>query len=450
MRFLLLLLLGWLTSATFLSAQPALNDSIADGIVAVIGNKIILKSDIEQEYLQQMGQPGSKVTPEMRCQIIDQLLTAKLLVRQAEADSLKVSDDEVNGQIDRRIRYFSQMVGGTEKLEEFYGKSILEIKEEFRGPVKEQILAGKMQEKLTKEVSISPSEVQSYFKQIPADSLPFYDSELEVGQLVMFPEITEVQKQYTLEKLESIRSRIQKGEKFETLAILYSQDPGSAPKGGDLGYFGRGEMVPEFEAAAFRLKPGEISGTIRTKYGYHLLQLVERRGERVNARHILLKPPVSNSELEKTRKHLDSIKSQLQSGQITFRDAVKKYSMEDESRANGGMLQNPQTGQNAFTPEQMQPEIYFQVEKLNPGQFSDPSSYATQDGRQGYRIFYLSNKSAPHRCNLNDDYGKIQQAATTKKKGQIMQAWFNKARQRNAIHIAPSYLTCTNLKRWIP
>ncbi len=450
MRFLSLLMLGWLLSTCQVYAQPALNDSVADGIVAVIGNKIILKSDIEQEYLQQLGQPGSKITPEMRCQILDQLLTAKLLVRQAEADSLKISDEEVNGQIDRRIRYFSQMVGGTEKLEEFYGKSILEIKEEFKGPVKEQILAGKMQEKLTKEVSISPSEVQAYFNDIPVDSLPFYDSELEVGQLVMFPDVTEVQKQYTIEKLEGIRARIQKGEKFETLAILYSQDPGSAPKGGDLGYFGRGEMVPEFEAAAFRLKPGEVSGIIRTKYGYHLLQLVERRGERVNARHILIKPPVSNSELEKTRRLLDSIKTQLENGQISFREAVKKYSMDDETKANGGMLQNPQNGQNAFTPDQMQPEIYFQVEKLNPGQYSAPSSYATQDGRQGFRIFYLSNKSAPHRCNLNEDYGKIQQAATTRKKGQIMQSWFNKARQRNAIHISPSYLTCTNLKRWIP
>lgn len=449
MKFFSLLLLGWLISTCQVFAQPSLNDSVADGIVAVIGNKIILKSDIEQEYLQQLGQPGSKITPEMRCQILDQLLTAKLLVRQAEADSLKISDDEVNGQIDRRIRYFSQMVGGAEKLEEFYGKSILEIKEEFKGPVKEQILAGKMQEKLTKEVSISPAEVNNYFNEIPVDSLPFYDSELEVGQLVLFPEVTEVQKQYTIEKLEGIRARIQKGEKFETLAILYSQDPGSAPKGGDLGYFGRGEMVPEFEAAAFRLKPGEVSGIIRTKYGYHLLQLVERRGERVNARHILIKPPVSNSELEKTRKHLDSIKTQLENGQITFREAVKKYSMDEESKANGGMIQNPQNGQNAFTPDQMQPEIYFQVEKLNAGQFSSPSSYATQDGRQGYRIFYLSNKTAPHRCNLNDDYGKIQQAATTKKKGIIMQTWFNKARQRNAIHIAPSYLTCTNLKRWI-
>ncbi len=450
MRFLLLILLAMMTSVTSLSAQPAINDSIADGIVAVIGNKIILKSDIEQEYLQQLGQSGSKVNPETRCQILDQLLTAKLLVRQAESDSLKISDDEVNGQIERRIRYFSQMVGGAEKLEEFYGKTILEIKEEFRGPVKEQILAGKMQEKLTKEVSISPSEVQAYFSQIPVDSLPFYDSELEVGQLVMFPEVTDAQKEYTLEKLEGIRTRIQKGEKFETLAILYSQDPGSAPKGGDLGFFGRGEMVPEFEAAAFRLKPGEVSGNIRTKYGYHLLQLVERRGERVNARHILLKPPVSNSELEKTRKHLDSIRIQLENGQLTFREAVKKYSMDDETKANGGMLQNQQTGQNSFTPEQMQPEIYFQVEKLMPGQFSAPSSYATQDGKQGYRVFYLSNKAAPHRCNLNDDYGKIQQAAITKKKGQIMQSWFNKARQRNAIHISPSYLTCTNLKRWIP
>jgi peptidyl-prolyl cis-trans isomerase SurA len=428
--------------------QPGQLPILADGIIGIVGDKIILKSEIEQEFFQMSNQPGAKLDSNVRCQILDQMLTSKLLIKQAEADSIKISEDEVEGQLDRRVRYFSQMVGGQEKLEEFYGKTISELKDDFRHNIRDQLLASKMQEKITKDATISPSEVKLYFTSIAKDSLPYFETELEVGQIVVFPKINEYQKQYSYDKLLDIKKRIEKGESFETLAILYSQDPGSAQKGGDLGFFGRGEMVSEFEATAYKLKPGELSGIIKTKYGYHLLKLDERRGERVHARHILIKPPVSNSELEKSRKLLDSVRTLIVEKKIEFPEAVKKISDDEETRVNGGMFQNPQAGNNSFFPEQLPPEVYFQIEKLNPGDYTSVIPYTAQDGKQGYRMLYLASKSKPHQCNMNDDYGKIQQAALTKKKSEQMKLWFKKARSRYYISIDPSFSNCENLKRW--
>ena len=219
-----------LLAAVLVKAQPS-KSSMVDGLVAVVGDKIILKSDVESEYANWIAQ-GNDPDPDMKCIIIDQLLTNKLMLRQAELDSLEVSDEEIEGQIDRRMRYFISMIGSREKLEEFYGKSILEIKEEFRPQIKEMVLAQKMQEQITQNVTISPREVQAYFAKVPADSIPYFDAEIEIGQIVLFPEIGPVQKEFTIEKLGDIRSRILKGENFTTLALLYSEDPGSAKEGG--------------------------------------------------------------------------------------------------------------------------------------------------------------------------------------------------------------------------
>jgi peptidyl-prolyl cis-trans isomerase SurA len=346
----------WL-SPLLLEAQPA-KTSMIDGLVAVVGDKIILKSEVEAEYASWLAQ-GNDEDPDMRCIIVDQLLTTKLMLRQAEIDSVEVSDEEVDGQIERRMRYFISMVGTREKLEEFYGKSMVEIREEFRPQVREMLLAQKMQERITENVTISPREVQNYFAKVPPDSIPYFDAEVEIGQIVMFPEVGPVQREFTTEKLNDIRGRILKGESFSTLAILYSEDPGSAKEGGSLGFFGRGEMVPEFEAVAFKLKPGEVSPVVRTKFGYHILQLVERRGDRVHCRHILIKPPVGNRELESARRKLDSIRSEVAEGRLLFIDAVRKHSQDDESKSNGGMLMNDNSGTNSFTIDQLTPDVYF-------------------------------------------------------------------------------------------
>jgi len=428
-------------------AQPP-KGSMVDGVIAIVGDKIILKSEVEAEYANYLQQEGNKPDPQAKCRVVDQLLTSKLMLRQAELDSLEVSDEEIDQQLDRRVRYFISMIGGAEKLEEFYGKSIPEIKDEFRVNIREQILTQKMQEKITAKVTISPADVKAYFKRIPEDSIPYFPAEVEIGQIVVFPELDESTREFTIDKLNSIRERILKGEKFTTMAVLYSQDPGSGPQGGDLGFFGRGEMVGEFEAVAFKLKPGEISPVIKTKYGYHILQLIERRGDRVNCRHILIKPPVSSSELERARLRLDTLRQQLSTGNTPFIEAVRKYSQDDESKQNGGMLMNPNTGGNAYTIDQLTPDIYFQIEKLKEGEYSSPSVFASADGNRGWRIFYLKSQTVPHKASLNTDYDKIQTAAMNLKKMEKLQEWFMKTKEKTFIKIEAEYGACPDLARW--
>ncbi len=435
-----------LLAAVLVKAQPS-KSSMVDGLVAVVGDKIILKSDVESEYANWIAQ-GNDPDPDMKCIIIDQLLTNKLMLRQAELDSLEVSDEEIEGQIDRRMRYFISMIGSREKLEEFYGKSILEIKEEFRPQIKEMVLAQKMQEQITQNVTISPREVQAYFAKVPADSIPYFDAEIEIGQIVLFPEIGPVQKEFTIEKLGDIRSRILKGENFTTLALLYSEDPGSAKEGGSLGFFGRGEMVPEFEAVAFKLKPGEISSVIRTKFGYHILQLVERRGDRVHCRHILIKPPVGNRELDGARIRLDSIRKEITAGNLDFTAAVRKHSEDEESKQNGGMLMEANSGSSTFTINQLTPDVYFAIDKLKPGEMSDPQPYSAPDGSRGFRVFYLKSRTSPHQANLDTDYARIQNAALSMKRIETVQAWFMKTKVKTYINIDQEYLSCGNLSRW--
>lgn len=440
--FLLLLLLGTATA----QAQPG-KSSMVDGLVAIVGDKIILKSEVESEYANWLAQ-GNDPDPDMRCIIIDQLLTNKLMLRQAELDSLEVSDEEIEGQIDRRMRYFISMIGSREKLEEFYGKSVLEIKEEFRPQIREMVLAQKMQEQITQNVSISPREVQAYFAKIPTDSIPYFDAEIEIGQIVLFPEVGPVQKEFTIEKLNDIRNRILKGENFTTLALLYSEDPGSAKEGGSLGFFGRGEMVPEFEAVAFKLKPGEVSQVIRTKFGYHILQMVERRGDRVHCRHILIKPPVGNRELEGARKRLDSIRNEIMAGKLDFTTAVRKHSEDEESKQNGGMMMDANSGSNTFTIDQLTPDVYFAIDKLKLGELSDPQPYSAQDGSRGFRVFYLKSRTSPHQANLDTDYARIQNAALSMKRLETVQEWFMKTKAKTYIKIDQEYVSCENLERW--
>jgi len=437
------LLLG---AGTLVQAQPTASN-LVDGIIAVVGDKIVLRSELESEYTNWLAQ-DNEPDPEMRCVILDQLLTNKLMLRQAELDSLEVGDEEIDGQIDRRLRYFISMIGSREKLEEFYGKSILEIKEEFRPQVKEMLLAQRMQEQITSAATISPREVRDYFNKIPDDSIPYFDAEVEIGQIVIFPEVGQMQKEFTTEKLSDIRNRILKGENFTTLAILYSEDPGSAKEGGSLGFFGRGEMVPEFEAVAFKLKPGEVSPIVRTKFGYHILQLVERRGDRVHCRHILIKPPIGSREMERARVKLDSIRTLVESGEMEFIEAVRKHSEEEESKNNGGMLMNQETGTNSFTIDQLTPDIYFAIDKLAIGTLSEPLPYSAPDGTRGFRVFYLKSRTAPHKANLTDDYSRIQNAALNLKRVELVQTWFTKTREKTYVKIDESYLSCDNLTRW--
>ncbi len=423
-----------------------LAQKVIDEIVAIIGDEIVLTSDIETQYNQYISQGFTNKT-EIRCQITEDLLYQKLLLNQAKIDSLNVSEQEIEGELDKRIRYFISQVGSKEKLEDFYGKSIVQIKSEFRSLIKDQLLSQKMQLRITADVKVTPSEVKSYFSTLTKDSIPTIEAEIEISQIVIKPEVSEKEKQNVISKLESFKERVQKGENFKVLATLYSDDPGSAKNGGELGFVGRGDLVPAFEAAAYKLKGEEISEIIKSEFGYHIIQLIERRGEQINVRHILLKPKVSSSQLMETKKEIDEIASKILAGEVTFEKAAIEFS-DDESKNNEGLLINPNSGSSMFVIQDLDPSLYFVIEKMQEGEVSAPVIMQNTQGEKAYRLVKLRKKTSAHTANLTDDYDKIQNAALSEKKQETINNWLKGKIAKTYIKIEENLQNCTFDYNW--
>ncbi|MBN1198319.1 MAG: peptidylprolyl isomerase [Bacteroidales bacterium] len=422
-------------------------DTIIDGIVAIVGGHMILKSDVETQYLQYRAQGNITGSPQrVKCQIFENMLFMKLLYHQSEVDSLTVTDTQVESEMDRRMRYFIAQAGSPERLEEYYHKSLLEIKAEMHDLIAEQMMVEQEQNKITEKVTVTPAEVKTYFRRIPKDSIPEVNAEVEIGIITKQPAITEVERNIAREQLAGLKERITKGDDFATLAILYSEDPGSAKQGGELGMFQRGDMRPQFEAAAFKLKPGEVSDIVETEDGFHLIQMIERRGDFVNARHILIQPKVSPIELNHARIFLDSIATLIQTKKITFETAVITYS-DDPNKNNGGILLNPSSGNSKFEISEVDPKIFFIIDKLKEGEISTPVKWEER-GRNQYRIYYLKSRTTPHYANLEGDYARIQQWALDKKKIEVIQRWIDKKADETYIEIMPPYNDCTFDRKW--
>ena len=428
----------------FASAQPG---KIIDQVAAVVGNKIILRSDIEQQYIQYIGQ-GNYANEKVQCEILDQLLMSKLLLNQAIFDSVEVNDAQVQERLDRNMEYFIQQFGSQEKLETFYGKTVLELQDEYRPLVREQLLTQSMQQKITSNVTASPADVKSFFESIPPDSLPYINAEVEYAQIVKEIPVSFEAKEKIKEKLLDYKKRIEKGEEFSTLAVLYSQDA-SAKNGGELGFKNRGDLIAEFEAAAFRLKPNEVSDVVETKFGYHLIQMIERRGERINVRHILLKPEIFSSDISSLKTSMDSVVSLIKSGNRTFSDVAQVYSDDKDTRFNGGNIVNQQNGTTRFESSQIDATVFFQLDKLQPGEISNPVLTTTDEGKQAYKVFYLKTRTNPHKANLTDDYQRLQDAALQAKHSKTLDEWVLKKRSNLYIHITDEYAKCENLKTWM-
>jgi peptidyl-prolyl cis-trans isomerase SurA len=423
-------------------------DSIVDGVVAVVGANAILKSDIENQYLQfrQQGAITGTAT-DVKCQIFEHLLYQKLLLHQAQVDSVKVTDSQVESEMDRRMRFYINVAGSPERLEENFQKSIPEIKNELRDIIKEQLLAQQVEQKIIANVTITPEEVKAFFKKMPKDSIPEINSEMEVGIIVKQPVIGEAEKQEVKNKLKGFKERIQKGDDFSTLAVLYSEDPGSAKKGGELGLFKRGEMRAEFEAAAFRLKPGEVSDIVETEDGFHLIQMIERRGEYINVRHILLQPKVSLVNLTRAKLLLDSVADQIVKKKLTFENAVAMFS-DDPSRNNGGMMINPNTNNSRFEADQLDPKVFFVIDKMKVGEISASILFKTERGRDEYRLYYLKTRTNPHKANLDQDYARIQDVALEKKKTRTIEKWTTEKITTSYVKINYNYLGCKFQRNW--
>ncbi len=427
---------------SFSASINAQEEKIIDQVVAIVGQNIILESDIENQYYRyrmQSGIIGGGTS--VRCQMLENVLFQKLLLNQAELDSVVITDMQIQQTMDQRLRYFIAQMGSRERFEEYYGKSVEEFKVEFRDEIENQLKVEGAQQAIVEHVSVSPSEVKSFFRSIPTDSIPLINSEVEIGEIIRTPPVSLEQKLLIKDRLRNLRERVLAGESFATLAILYSEDPGSAEKGGALGFYGRGELYTVFEAIAFKLEKGAVSEIVETQAGFHIIQLIERKGEYVNVRHVLLKTKVSPIDLASAKAYLDTVADLIQKDSLTFDEAVLKYS-DGENKNSGGLLINPMTGTNAFEVADLDPQVSFVIAKLQIGAISRPVLMETEDGREAYRLLYLKKRSLPHRANLREDYHKIQEWALTDKQSETFQEWVNKKAKKTYIRINDKFREC--------
>lgn len=420
---------------------------LIDKVQIIVDNSIILHSDIENQLHLMARELKGIEDPE--CFLVNQLIVNKIMTSQAIADSIPLEDSEVDSELDRKINYYISMLGSRELFEQYYNKSIDVIKEDFREDIRDQMLAQRMHGKIIEGLSVTPTEVRDFFNKIPKDSLPFYNTEFEVSQIVVKVEVGEQQEQMALDKILELKSRIEEGDDFELLATLYSEDPGSADEGGALGLMPRGTFVPEFEAAAFKLKEGEVSDIVKSQFGYHLIKLNKRIGDQVDCNHILIRAQASNKDIVAAQEKADSVRKELLAENLTFFDAVKDYSDDEMSKGNGGRVLNFETGGTIMEPQQMEPSLYKMVESLDVDEISEVVPYQTQEGNYAFRIAKVDSKVAPHEANLSQDYSKLQEAAKAEKEQAMIENWVKRMSKKTYIYVSEEYKGCQELQAWL-
>lgn len=427
-----------------LSAQ----EKLVDRVIATVGNAHILQSDLEIEYTQYLAY-GNKPDDKVKCYILQQLLTQKLLAQQAAIDSIEVSESEIDDQLNYRIRTMIQRAGGKERLEEFLNRSILQHKEEMRPMVAEQMRGNKMQQQIISKVDVTPEEVKRYFNSLNPDSLPYFNTEIEYAQLVINPVLTKEEKEQFRKRAETYRQQVLNGSDFGTIARLYSEDPGSSPHGGELGFGTRETWVKEFSAQAFRLKKGEISPVFETQFGFHFLQVLERRGEEVNVRHVLIKKQPTYESLNRAKAKIDSIANLIKTKKLTFNQAASIYSDDQNTKYNGGIVTNEDRSTLIPMDQLDDVAVFNAIDKLKEGEISEPVLYTDKRlGEQSYRIYYLRSRIPPHKASLEQDFAKIKEAARQDKVNRTLNKWFESRRETTYIDINPDFLSCDELKIW--
>lgn len=414
---------------------------VVDKIVAKVDNYILIKSELErayQDYLTNGGTPSE----EAKCQYLALLIRNKLMLAKAEIDSVVVLDAEVDLNTQNRMDMILAQSGRTpDELEALYGKTLEQVRLELREQIREQMIVGKMEEEMTKGLGVTPSEVKRFFNKIPKDSLPYFSASVQVAQIVKIAKVSEAQKNQTKAELIGIRNQILAGEDFATLAKKYSDDPSVITNGGDMGWSSRGRMVPEYEAMAFRLKPKEISMPFESAFGIHIMQLVERRGNEYNSKHILISPKPSAEDITKATRFLDSLRTLIVNDSITFEKAAKEFSDDVQTKGNGGFFSDNDGGLS-LTVDELDPIIFFKLDSMKIGDVSEPITYRTDEGKDAVRILYYKARIPPHQASLEDDWTKIQHATLNEKKDKILQRWFQKARTDVFINIDPAYDNC--------
>lgn len=420
-----------------------------DGVVAVVGKSVILKSDLEKHFNDYTAQYRTiEDRDEIYCSLLENMVFNKLMVNQAELDSIEVSDEEVDYRLNTRISYFLQQTGGDVKyIENYFNKSMADIKKDMREMMYEQALIEQVQSKITSDITITPSEVNQFAKKISPDSMPLVSTSYQFGEIVKIPPVSEEEVAAVKERLNNYRERVLRGEKFGAIARLYSDDPGSASKGGDLGFVERGTLYPEFEAVAFNLKSGEISQVVKTQAGYHIIQMIERKGESIHVAHILIQPKPSTDEQVKAITYLDSIRTIIIDEKLSLDKAAKKYS-EGPTKMNGGMVVNPYNSSLVFDRQSMDDATFTTVNKLIPGEYSDCVPFVNDDGVMAYRLIYLKEKVAEHKANIVEDYDMIKNAALEQKKYEALEKWVVEKVKVTNIKISEQYKYCNFVTKW--
>ena len=422
---------------------------VADKIAAVVGDRIILQSDIKNS-IADISRSGQAIPANAECLILEQALVSKVLMLQAQKDSLPVSEEEVEAELDQRIRYFIQQYGTQDVLEQVAGKTVYQIKDDARESVRERKLAEAMQQKIVSNVRITPTEVKAFYDKIPKDSLPYFESEVEIGQIVLYPKANRDLELYVVDELNNYKKQISSGvATFDQLAKRYSEDPGSKDRGGmfQLNRNDKG-VDPTFLVAAFRLKEGEMSPVIKSKFGYHLIQMVQRSGDDAVVRHILRIPPITEAETNAVINRLDTIRAQLITNSTSFSDAATKYTEDENASFTGPYIVGP-GGSTFLTIDQLDREVVSQLDKMNPGEYSQPMVYTDDRGKKAVRLLYFKSRSQPHRLNLEDDYNKISEMAIEEKKMFTLEKWLNTRIPSYYIMLDEEHQTCEQLTRWV-
>ncbi len=440
------------SSVTFILCIVCINNfaqTNLDRIIAVVGDKIIIHSEVDNQ-IKQAKQEGTELGPTPFCFVLEETMFQKLLVHQADVDSLEIKEDQIEAELEQRIRYFISQIGSKEKFEEYYGKSTEKFKDDFRDAIRDRMKAQQMQAKITNEIKITPKEVKEFFYNIPKDSVPFMGSKLEMAQIVKMPKVSLEEKIRLKEELNKYRLQILSGEESMCyIALSKSEDPGTRANCGEFELIPKGTFVPEFDAIAFTLKEGEISEVFETAYGYHILQLLERRGDMYRGRHILMIPKVSNLQMAKASETMDSIYNAIKSGSLKFEDAVTKFSDEEETKKNGGKIFNQQTGDSKFDNNDIDKALFITVDGMEPGEVSEPVFMTTPDAKQGIRIIKLLGRSDPHIANLHDDYPQISEAALNDKKSKTILKWVKSKTKSMYVWVDPEYRDCDFDYPWI-
>lgn len=417
-----------------------------DKIVATVGDEILLKSEIEAQYLQYLTQ-GNESSSELRCNVVEDLLFQKLLINQAKLDSLEVTSDQVMSEVNNRIKYFENQLGSVEKLEEYFNKSLNEIESEIKNIVKEQLYAQKMQAKIVEDVKVTPQEAKTFYTSLDNSLKPLVPTQIEVSQIVIEPVISDSQKNEIRKQLNGFRDRVNKGENFNVLATLYSDDQGTAVKGGELGFVNRGDLVPEFERAAFRLKEGEVSEIVESQFGLHIIQLISRRGDQINVRHILKTVKPNSKAIQDANKRATELYNKLISQEISFEQAIIEYS-DDESKNNSGLILDPNSMSSLINFDNISSDFKIVVNDMQVGEISKPVVINFSDNKDLFRIIKINKRIESHIANIVDDFNYVKELTINNKKEKITLEWVNNKINKTYINLNENLLECNFRNNW--